>query len=94
MVNLSKSIFLMQLDIMKSVLKLMEFRFGGREGEPYKYVKEQIMNFFYEGLKKFFQNGIKNGTFERCSCQSNLRQGFKKCEFCGGSGFCDKVNNN
>lgn len=91
MSNLAKSVFVMQLGIMKNTLKLMEFKFGGRDSEQFKYVKEQIMNFTYDGTKKFFIQGVADGVFEKCSCSSNLRHGYNsECEDCSGSGYKDK----
>jgi hypothetical protein len=88
--NIAKSVFVMQLGIMKNLLTLFEFKFGGRDSDQYKYVKEQIMNYVYEGLKKFYQEGVELGIFEKCPCGANLRKGFRNCE-CGGSGFHDKI---
>jgi hypothetical protein len=48
------------------------------------------MNHFYDALKRFFIDGVKEGAFEKCSCGANLRQGWKPCENCAGSGFKDK----
>lgn len=88
--TIAKSIFEMQLGTMKNVLKLMEFRFGGRESESFRYIKEQVMNFFYDGLRRFFQQGVDEGAFEPCPCGANLRKGWQKCESCSGSGYKDK----
>ena len=87
--NLAKSIFVLQLGIMKNVLKLMEFKFGGRENEQFKYVKEQVMNFFYDGTKKFFIQGVADGVFEKCGCGANLRHGYTECPNCSGCGYKD-----
>jgi hypothetical protein len=84
-------IFEMQLGIMKSILRLMEFKFGGRDSDQYKYIKEQLMNYIFDATKKFFQQGLIEGIFEKCKCSANLRQGWKECSLCSGSGFCDKV---
>jgi hypothetical protein len=80
----------MQLGVMKNTLKLMEFKFGGRDSEQFKYVKEQIMNFTYDGTKKFFIQGVADGVFEKCDCGANLRHGYTACEDCSGSGYKDK----
>jgi hypothetical protein len=92
-ISMTKSVFEMQLGIMKNTLKLMEFKFGGRDSEPFKYVKEQLMNFHYEGLKKFYQQGVSEGVFEKCECGASLRHGWQTCNYCSGSGFRDKVKN-
>ena len=88
--SLSKQIFTLQLGVMKNILKLMEFKFGGRDSDQFKYVKEQIMNYTYDGTKKFFTQGVIDGVFGNCSCGANLRHGYTDCPDCSGSGFCDK----
>jgi hypothetical protein len=90
--NISKNIFELNLGIMKNTLKLMEFKFGGRDSDQFKFVKEQIMNFHYDAIKRFFLDGVKEGAFEKCSCGANLRQGWRNC-ICAGSGFKDSKKN-
>lgn len=87
--NLSKSIFELQLGVMKNQLKLGEFKFGGKDSEQFKYFKEQTMNHFYDGIKKFYQQMSSEGIFEKCSCGANLRHGWTDCPGCAGSGFVD-----
>lgn len=84
--NLAKSIFEMQLAIMKRILKLGEFKFG-KDSDQFRFYKEETMNAVYENSKKFFQQGVSEGAFEKCSCGANLRKGWKDCESCCGSGF-------
>lgn len=91
MSNLSKAIFETQLSIMKSILRLMEFKFGGRESEQYRYAKEQAMNYFYNNTKKLFEQLVSEGTVERCVCGANIRHGWTSCESCSGSGFRDRI---
>jgi len=88
--NITKSIWETQLGIMKNLLKLGEFKFGGKDSEQFKYFKESVMNFVYDGSKKFFQQGVSEGMFERCSCGANLRHGWTDCTSCAGSGYKDK----
>lgn len=88
---LAKEIFALQLGIMKNILKLGEFKFGGKDSDQFKYFKESVMNYVYDGTKKFFIQGVSNGVFEKCDCGGNLRRGWKDCPKCAGSGFCDKV---
>lgn len=84
--NLAKSIFEMQLGIMKRILKLGEFKFG-KDSDQFRFYKEETMNAVYENSKKFFQQGVSEGVFEKCSCGANLRHGWTACESCCGSGF-------
>ena len=97
--SLAKGIFNLMMGIMKNQLKLAAFRLGGGtkdetgktiDSEPYKYFKEQTMNHFYEATKRFYQEGVAIGLFERCPCGANLRKGWKDCPDCAGSGYRDK----
>jgi hypothetical protein len=87
--NIAKGIFEMNLDIMKRILSLGEFKFG-KDTDQFKFYKQETMNAVYEGTKKFFLKGVKEDAFEPCSCGASLRHGWDKCEHCGGSGFKDK----
>jgi hypothetical protein len=87
--DISKSSFELMLGTMKAQLKLAEFKFGGRDSESFRYFKEQTMNHFYEGIRKFFQQGLTDGTFEKCSCGANMRHGWTECPRCSGSGYSD-----
>jgi hypothetical protein len=86
--NLAKSIFEMQLGIMKRILKLGEFKFG-KDSEQFRFYKEETMNAVYENSKKFFLQGASDGVFEKCNCGANLRHGWTECTYCCGSGYKD-----
>lgn len=76
---------------MKNVLKLGEFKFGGKDSDQFKFFKESVMDYTYEATKKFFiTNSGQGGIFERCPCSANLRHGWTECLDCSGSGFKDR----
>ncbi|KKM04488.1 hypothetical protein LCGC14_1763680 [marine sediment metagenome] len=86
MLNISEIIFLKHLEIMKSVLDLGEY--GLRDDtKAYLYFKKQVMNSFYNGLRKVFQELEREGVLKRCKCESNLRHGYTKCTDCHGAGY-------
>lgn len=86
--GMTKNIFEMQLDIMKRILQLGEFKFG-KDTDQFKYFKQETMNAVYEGTKKFFLKGVKDGDFAACDCGASLRHGWNSCNFCSGSGYKD-----
>lgn len=88
MYQLAKEIFLSNLSSMKSILKILEFKYG-KENYDYIYLKEQIMKHTYDSMKKLFKLMEERKILIRCECKANLRQGFKKC-LCGGSGYRNK----
>jgi hypothetical protein len=74
---------------MKSILSLAEFKLG-KNTTDYKYFKKEVMDYFYNGLSKFFENLEKKGHVKRCDCGAKLRQGYNPCPKCGGSGYTNK----
>lgn len=86
MSNIAETIFLTHLQIMKSVLDLGEYKLGA-DKNSYKYFKKVVMDEFYNGLKKAFQELEREGFIKRCNCESNLRSGYTKCTLCHGAGW-------
>ena len=87
--QLAKTIFLMSLSVMKKVLDLGEFKLG-KKTDDFKYFKKQIMDFFFQALKKLFKTLVDEKIIEKCGCSAKLRQGYTSCEECGGSGYKNK----
>lgn len=85
-VNVIKLVYWMNLTIMKKILSLYEYKVGKQSNE-YRYFKREVMDFFYMELRLFYTDLVKQGYAEDCPCGANLRQGYSKCEQCGGSGF-------
>ena len=83
--ELAKTIFLNNLSTTKKLLDLLEFKLG-KESSEFKYLKKEVFNYAYEGLKKIFKQLESEKIIKKCPNKCNLRQGFKKCE-CGGSGY-------
>ena len=84
--QIAKLMFHMNLSIMKKILDLIEFKMDKRTSE-YKFMKKQVMDYFYESLKKRFKQLSDEKIIEHCSCGANLRKGYKPCKDCGGCGF-------
>jgi len=89
MTPLAKLIFLNALSTMKAELSLLEFKMGKKSPE-YLYLRKSIMDFVYKGLKKLFKTLSDEKIIVRCECKAKLRQGYKSCLKCGGSGFRNK----
>lgn len=87
--NIARELFLLNLEIMKKCLSLAEFKLG-KKSEDYKYMKKEIMNFFYQGIQKLFKKMVKANILQICNCGAKIRQGYSSCKLCGGSGFKDK----
>lgn len=92
MQNIAETIFLAHLEIMKSVLDLGKYGLKG-DDDTYKYFKKQIMDTFYNGLRKTFQELEREGVLKRCKCESNLRHGYTKCADCHGAGYVNETRN-
>lgn len=92
MKNIAETIFLTHLEIMKAVLDLGEY--GLRDdAKAYKYFKKQVMDTFYNGLRKAFQELEREGVLKRCTCNSNLRHGYTDCTNCHGAGYVNATEN-
>ena len=85
MIQIAKTIFLNSLSTTKKLLDLLEFKMGKTSAE-FKYLKKEVFDYAYEGLKKTFKQLELEKIIKKCPNKCNLRQGFKKCE-CGGSGY-------
>ncbi len=91
-IQLAGTIYLEQLGVMKQILSLAEFKFDKRTKE-YLYFKSQVMDNFYNGLKKLFKKLEEQKILQKCSCGTNVRKGFRNCS-CKGSGFINKEQSN
>jgi len=87
-IQIAGTIYLEQMKVMKQILSLAEFKFDKRTKE-YLYFKSQVMDNFYNGLKKLFNKLEEQKMIKRCSCGTNVRKGYRNCS-CKGSGF---INN-
>lgn len=84
-IQIARTTYLEQLSTMKKILDLASFKFDKRTSE-FKFFKSQIMDATYNGMKKLFKKLEQEKIIKKCSCGTNVRKGYKKCE-CGGSGF-------
>ena len=88
-IQIARTIFLVCLDIMKKILDLGQFKLG-KKSEDFIYYKKEVMNYFYDSLKKLFKILEQNKVIEKCSCGANIRKGYSECEKCGGAGYINK----
>jgi len=86
-IQIAKEIYLMNLSIMKKILDLISFKYDKRTNE-FKYMKKQIMDYFYNTLNNKFKSLVDLKILKKCECGTNIRKGYKNCS-CGGSGYCN-----
>jgi len=84
-IELAKSVFLMNLNIMKRILDLGKYKLG-KDSEDFIYYKQQVMEYTYNSLKKLFKQMVEEKLIERCPNKCSIRNGYSKCQ-CGGSGY-------
>jgi len=84
-IQIAKEIYLMNLSIMKKILDLISFKYDNRTSE-FKYMKKQIMDYFYNTLNNKFKSLEDSKILKKCECGTNVRKGYKNCS-CGGAGF-------
>ena len=82
---IARTIYLTQLNILKKILDLLEFKFG-KDSETFKFLKKQIFDAFYLDTIKLFKNLEQKRLIKRCPKQCSIRQGYTDCE-CSGSGY-------
>ena len=87
-IQLASILYLSQLNTIKKILDLIEYK-EGKESNNFKYLKKQIFDYFYIDIKKIFIKLESEKIIKRCPKGCSLRQGYTKCEFCNGSGFCN-----
>lgn len=87
--QIAREVFLFGLSVMKSILSLLEFKLG-KNSEDYKYLKGQIMDFFYNGLLKLYKRLESDNSLEQCTCGAHIRLGYQKCDKCSGCGYKNK----
>ncbi len=86
--QIARIIYLSELDTMKKILNLAEFKFDRRTKE-YQYFKSQIMDNFYNNLNKLFKELEQLNLIQKSTCKHSVRGGYKAC-LCGGSGYINK----
>ena len=84
-IQIAKTVFLMNLQIMKKILDLGQYKLG-KKSEDFIYYKQQVMEATYFNLKKLYKQLSDEKIIEKCPKQCNLKQGYKDC-VCGGSGY-------
>lgn len=87
--QLAKAIYLKQMSAMKAILNLGEMNFGGRNDNRYKLYKKIVMDEFYNAMGDLFSAMELEGILVKCPCGASIRQGYKPCERCNGSGHCN-----
>jgi len=86
MIQIAKTIFLNSLSTTKKLLDLLEFKMGKTSAE-FKYLKKEVFDYAYEGLKKTFKQLELEKIIKKCDCNASLRQGYSKCPKCSGAGY-------
>jgi len=84
--NQAELIFLSNLEVMKEVLDLGEYKMG-KDSKEYTYFKRRVMDTFYVRLKELLKGLADEKLIVKCSCNANLRQGYTKCPHCHGAGY-------
>lgn len=87
--NIIKKLYWENLTVMKKVLSLYEYK-AGKDSEEYKFFKQQVMDFFFLELNKFYKELMKEGSISKCDCGASIRRGYSSCVKCGGSGYCER----
>lgn len=73
---------------MKNILRMGEFKYGGRKSEGYKHFRKEVMETFYSELNQIFCMLEDLGLIVECGCGHSLdsRSGYQPCHSCAGCG--------
>lgn len=88
--QIAKTSFLSALSATKKILDLLQYKFG-KDSEEFKYLRKQIFDYVYDGLKKYFTQLEANNIVEKCSCGNTIRNGYASCPDCAGCGYKNKT---
>jgi hypothetical protein len=84
-IQIARTIYLTQLNILKKILDLLQLKFG-KESDDFKYLKSQIFNYFYSDMDKLFKQMENDKIIKRCPKKCSIRHGYTDCQ-CSGSGY-------
>ena len=84
-IQIARILYLEQMVIMKKLLDLLSYKYG-KKSDEFLYMKKEIMNYSYQGMKKLFKKLEEEKIIEKCLKHNSIRKGFKDCE-CGGSSY-------
>lgn len=91
---LAGKIFIQSLRALKNLLSNTEDRYDGKtDSKGYIHHKGILMDEFYNMLERIFNNLKELSLIEECGCGANIskvRTGYKPCQRCYGSGYCNK----
>lgn len=85
-IQIAKEIYLSQLNTIKKILDLIEFK-EGKESSKFIYLKKELFNYFYSDIKKLFIKLENENLIKKCPKGCSIRQGYTSCEHCNGSGY-------
>lgn len=87
--QIAQELYHLHKNSMKEILRMGEFKYGGRKSEGYKHFRKKTMEVFYSQLNKIFSSYLKYGIIEDCGCGHSLesRDGYQPCQLCAGCGY-------
>jgi hypothetical protein len=84
-IQLASMIYLSNLNTVKKILDLIEYR-EGKESEKFVYLKKQLFDYLYLDVKKLFIKLEQEKIIKKCPKGCSMRQGYTSC-LCNGSGY-------
>jgi hypothetical protein len=82
-----KTVYLRTMFAMKKILDMGQFKIGSSESKEFKYFKKVVMDELYNSMQEVFEAMEKRDLVQKCECGTSIRNGYKPCEKCNGSGF-------
>lgn len=91
--QIAKMLYYKHKQSMKDILRMGEFKFGGRKSEGYKHYRKKVMETFYSQLNQILDLLSEKGLIEECGCGHSIdsRSGYQPCQNCAGCGMKNSI---
>lgn len=87
--QIARAVYLRNMAGMKEILNMGEFRIGDRKSKEYKFFKKVVMDEYYNAMTELFTKFSERGVLQKCTCGTDIRDGYKPCPLCNGAGHCN-----
>lgn len=87
--QMAAAIYSRSMTSMKNLLRMGEYKYGGKGSEGFRFYKSQVMDQFYFMLQDIFIELNDRGIIRKCGCGCTIekRSGYEPCKWCNGSGY-------
>ena len=87
--QVAMNLFYLHKQSMKNLLRMGEFKYGGKKSEGYKHYRQIVMDVIYSQLNQILKLFEDAKLIEDCGCGASIdkREGYQPCQHCHGCGY-------